>query len=138
MDAIVWARARANVQEIALVVLAIVVGAIAGCSVVVMTFIVNTAHVLIYGIPFDVRLSAAERISPIAAFAAPMLAGLALGSIDFWRAQRKLPSAVDPVEANALRGGRMSLKDSLLVAGQTVLSNGCGASVGLEAGYAQI
>ena len=81
-----------------------------------MTSIVNFAHVLIYGIPFDVHLSAAERVSPIAAFAAPMLGGLALGSIDAWRARNKLPSAVDPVEANALRGGRMSLSDSALVA----------------------
>ena len=32
----------------------------------------------------------------------------------------------------------MSLRESLLVATQTVISNGCGASVGLEAGYAQI
>src|SRR5579871_1002440 len=133
MDAIARARARANVQEIALVLLAIVVGAIAGCSVVVMTFIVNMAHVLIYGIPFDVRLSAAERVSPIAAFTAPMLAGLALGAIDLWRARRKAPATVDPVEANALRGGRMSLTESLLLSGQTVLSNGAGASVGLEA-----
>ena len=37
-----------------------------------------------------------------------------------------------------MRGGRMSLRQSLLVATQTVISNGCGASVGLEAGYAQI
>ena len=46
--------------------------------------------------------------------------------------------AVDPIEANALYGGRMSLNDSLVVVAQTVLSNGVGASVGLEAGYAQI
>lgn len=32
----------------------------------------------------------------------------------------------------------MNLKDSLIVAGQTVLSNGCGASIGLEAGFSQI
>ena len=32
----------------------------------------------------------------------------------------------------------MSLRQSLLVAMQTMISNGCGASVGLEAGYAQI
>jgi CIC family chloride channel protein len=32
----------------------------------------------------------------------------------------------------------MSLRESALVAAQTVVSNGCGASVGLEAGYAQI
>ena len=137
---VVLARLRASLRssELGLVALAIGVGALAGVSVSVMTFIVNAAHMLIYGIPFDVRLSAAERVSPLAAFAAPMLGGLALGSIDAWRARKKLPPVVDPVEANALRGGRMSLRESLLVAGQTVVSNGCGASVGLEAGYAQI
>ena len=67
-----------------------------------------------------------------------MLGGLVLGAIDVWLARRKAPPAVDPVEANALRGGRMSLRESLLVATQTVISSGCGASVGLEAGYAQI
>ena len=131
-------RARLRAGGLGLVVLAIFVGALAGVAVTAMTMIVNLAHVFIYGIPFDVRLSAAQRVPPAAAFAAPMLAGLALGSIDVWRARRKLPSGVDPVEANALRGGQMSLTESLLVSAQTVLSNGCGASVGLEAGYAQI
>ena len=45
---------------------------------------------------------------------------------------------MDPIEANALHGGRMSLSDSLIVTAQTMLSNGVGASVGLEAGYTQI
>ena len=131
-------RAFLRASELGLVALAIGVGALAGLSVSLMTSIANLAHVLIYGIPFDVRLSAAERVRPAAAFAAPMLGGLALGAIDSWRTRRKLPPAVDPVEANALRGGRMSLADSALVSTQTVVSNGVGASVGLEAGYAQI
>jgi CIC family chloride channel protein len=131
-------RAWLRASDLGLVALAIGVGVLAGLSVSLMTSIVNLAHVLIYGIPFDVRLSAAERVPPAAAFAAPMLGGLALGSIDAWRSKRKLPPAVDPVEANALRGGRMSLTESALVSTQTVMSNGAGASVGLEAGYAQI
>ena len=136
--AFVGLRSHLRAGELGLVALAICVGALAGLSVSVMTVIVNVAHMLIYGIPFDVHLSAAQRVPPIAAFAAPMLGGLALGSIDAWRARRKLPHVVDPVEANALRGGRMSLRESALVAAQTLTSNGCGASVGLEAGYAQI
>jgi CIC family chloride channel protein len=131
-------RTRLRSRELGLVALAIAVGVLAGLCVSVMTVIANLAHMLIYGIPFDVHLSAAERVPLIAAFAAPMLAGLALGSIDAWRARKKMPPAVDPVEANALRGGRMSLGESVLVAAQTLASNGCGASVGLEAGYAQI
>jgi CIC family chloride channel protein len=131
-------RARLRASEFGMTTLAIGVGVLAGLCVAVMTSIVNAAHVRIYGIPFDVRLSAAERVSPLAAFGAPMLGGLLLGAIDVWLARRKAPPAVDPVEANALRGGRMSLRQSLLVATQTVISNGAGASVGLEAGYAQI
>jgi chloride channel protein, CIC family len=131
-------RSRLRASEFGMTALAIGVGALAGLCVAVMTTIVNFAHVRIYGIPFDIRLSAAERVAPLAAFAAPMLGGLLLGAIDVWLARKKAPPAVDPVEANALRGGRMSLSQSLLVATQTVISNGCGASVGLEAGYAQI
>ena len=44
----------------------------------------------------------------------------------------------DAIEANALFGGRLSLKGSVLVTLQTIASCGFGASVGLEAGYAQI
>ena len=65
-------------------------------------------------------------------------AGWLIGAVGLaivrWRPRR----AVDPIEANALYGGRMSLNDSLIVVGQTMLSNGVGASVGLEAGYTQI
>ena len=42
------------------------------------------------------------------------------------RTQRNFP---DPIEANALHGGRMSMRDNLIVAAQTLLSNGFGASV---------
>ena len=136
--ALATARARLRASEFGMTALAIGVGVLAGLCVAVMTTLVNIAHMRIFGIPFDVRLSAAARVAPLAAFGAPMLGGLLLGSIDLWLARRKAPPAVDPVEANALRGGRMSLRESLLVATQTVISNGCGASVGLEAGYAQI
>ncbi|MBV8796006.1 MAG: chloride channel protein [Hyphomicrobiales bacterium] len=131
-------RARLRASEFGMAALAIGVGVLAGLCVAVMSSVVNAAHVQIYGIPFDVRLSAAQRVAPLAAFGAPMLGGLLLGAIDVWLARRKAPPAVDPVEANALRGGRMSLRQSVLVATQTVISNGAGASVGLEAGYAQI
>ena len=44
----------------------------------------------------------------------------------------------DAIEANALYGGRVSMRGSLLISIQTLLSNGFGGSVGLEAGYTQI
>jgi CIC family chloride channel protein len=134
------ARLRALVRssELSLVVVAVVVGVLAGLGVAAMTEFVDVAHVVVYGIPFDVRLSAAARVAPVAAFTALPLGGLAVGLIDHWRRARKLPRAVDPIEANALRGGRMAIGESLVVCAQTVISNGCGASVGLESGYAQI
>jgi CIC family chloride channel protein len=44
--------------------------------------------------------------------------------------QRRTPT--DVVEANALHGGRIPALDNLIIASQTIISNGCGASVGLE------
>ena len=82
-------RARLRASELGLVALAIGIGVLAGLCVTLMTSIVNFAHEIIYGIPFDVRLSAADHVPPLAAFVAPMLSGLALGSIDAWRARRK-------------------------------------------------
>ncbi|MGN6685039.1 MAG: chloride channel protein, partial [Devosia sp.] len=42
------------------------------------------------------------------------------------------------IEANAIHGGRMSFRESVIVTVQTVLSTSFGASVGLEAGYTQM
>ncbi len=67
----------------------------------------------------------------------PLLGGILFGAstelIRRWRPERE----IDPIEANALHGGRMSLIGSIIVAAQTVWSSGVGASVGLEAGYTQ-
>ena len=137
---VLFARLRAALRadELGLVALAIVVGALAGVAVSAMTLIVNVAHVLIYGIPFDVRLSAVERVPPVAAFAAPMLAGLALGAIDVWRARWKRPAG-----GRSGRGQRAARRThvaqgKLARRGADDAVERCGASVGLEAGYAQI
>jgi CIC family chloride channel protein len=131
-------RASLRANEFALVAVAALVGCLAALCVAAMTQTATFFHEKIYDLPFDVRLSAASRIEPLAAFSALIVAGLILGAMETWRLSRKIRSAVDPVEANALRGGRMSLRDSLFVALQTLVSNSAGASVGLEAGYAQV
>jgi CIC family chloride channel protein len=131
-------RALLRSNEFYLIPLALVVGIMAGVLVTVMSLIAQFAHVVIYGIPIDVRLSANEWVNPVVALVAPALGGLSLGIMEWLRRRWKITSAVDPVEANALRGGRLSLRDSAVVSGQTLVSNGTGASVGLEAGYTQI
>jgi CIC family chloride channel protein len=57
-------------------------------------------------------------------------------SVYLW--PRLLTRIVDVIEANALYGGRLPVKGSIFVTLQTIISNGFGASVGLEAGYTQI
>ena len=131
-------RALLRSNEFYLIPLALVVGIIAGAVVTLMSEIAQIAHVLIYGIRIDVRLSANDVVNPVVALIAPALGGLSLGIMEWWRRRWKISSAVDPIEANALRGGRLSARDSTVVSGQTLISNGCGASVGLEAGYTQI
>ncbi len=131
-------RAAVRSSEVLLVFTAALVGCGAGAAVTAMSWIAQIAHVLFFRIALDQRLSAADRIAPWMALTAPVLGGLAIGLIELWRRLNNARAAVDPVEANALRGGRMSLRDSLVVSLETLISNGCGASVGLEAGYTQI
>src|SRR5215813_14246295 len=131
-------RALLRSNEFYLIPLALVVGTVAGAIVTLMSQIAQIAHVLIYGIPIDVRLSANAYVVPWVALVAPAAGGLILGIMEWSRRRLKISSAVDPIEANALRGGHLSMRDSVVVSSQTLISNGCGASVGLEAGYTQI
>jgi CIC family chloride channel protein len=133
-----WLRKVVRRNEFMLIPVALVIGCIAGLAVSLMSWVAQLAHVLIYGIAIDAHLSAHAQVSVIAALSAPAIGGLMLGWMEWSRRRLKIPNATDPVEANALRGGRMSLRDSMVVSGQTLISNGCGASVGLEAGYTQI
>jgi CIC family chloride channel protein len=131
-----WLRRRLRASEIAFIVLAIAVGAGAGVLSVAQSVIAHTLQHYLYGLPIDVRLSTTPRLAVASLLALP-LGGAVLGGFSLLvRARRR--QMVDAVEANALHGGRMSAADSLVVSGQTVISNGFGASVGLEAAYAQL
>ncbi len=131
-------RALVRGSEVWLVVLAAIVGLIAGCVVVIMNLSVAILHGLLFGIAAGERLSAVEALPSDIGFVVPVVGGLIMvaGGLALARARFKRP--VDPIEANALHGGRMSLRDSVIVALQTIVSNGFGASVGLEAGYSQM
>jgi len=130
-------RAFVRAKEISIIVLAAAVGALAGLGVVVMSMAVNLLHSSFFGLVGGQRLSAITAIQPLQAFV-PAAGGLILGLTFILQTRLRPDTPVDPIEANALRGGRMSVRDSLIVAAQTVLSSGVGASVGLEAGYTQL
>ena len=132
-------RAFVRAHETSLVVLAALIGVIGGLVVAAMSAAVEGMHVLLFNIEIGERLSSQYRDrSPARAAGAepgrtitgcgvPGAAAVPAGSRE-----------VDPIEANALHGGRMSFRGSVIVASQTVWSSGVGASVGLEAGYTQL
>jgi CIC family chloride channel protein len=103
-----------------------------------MSGAVELLHALLFRVPAGERLSAQRSIDPLLALTVPLLGGLALGIASVVIARYRRPREVDPIEANALHGGRMSLRGSIIVAAQTIWSSGVGASVGLEAGYTQL
>src|SRR5579864_5295254 len=131
-------RAIVRARESSLIALAALVGALSGVVVAAMGTGVDLLHRLLFQLDAGVRLSGLLRLDPVLAISVPLAGGLALGIaaevIARWRPERE----VDPIEANALHGGRMSLLGSIIVALQTVWSSGVGASVGLEAGYTQL
>ncbi len=131
-------RALVRADEIWLVVLAAVLGLFAGLSVVAMSGVTQAMHRVLFALGPYQRLSGQVDVTAWRAVLMPSAGGLLMGlsalAIARWWPRRP----VDPIEANALYGGRMSLRDSLVLVGQTILSNGSGASVGLEAGFTQI
>lgn len=133
-----YVRALVRSNEIWLTVLSACVGVLAGMSVWVMTRSTLYAHRVLYALHNDGRLSGLVSLSPWRTVLMPCLGGAVLGLFGLALARRFSHRPVDPIEANALRGGRMSVRDSAIVAFQTFLSNGSGASLGLEAGFTQI
>ncbi len=130
-------RAIVRARESSVIVIAIVIGVIAGLAVAAMGELVSLMHAVFFGLDAGERLSGRTMLNPLYAFLTPCLGGLLFGLASAYVARRR-GTEVDPIEANALHGGRMSMRGSLIVASQTVWSSGIGASVGLEAGYTQL
>jgi len=131
-------RAFVRAHETSLVVLAAMIGTIGGLVVLAMSVAVAALHALLFNISITERLSSQPSVETLRAVLVPSLGGLLLGVALLlllrWRPARE----IDPIEANALYGGRMSFRGSVIVALQTTWSSGVGASVGLEAGYTQL
>ena len=136
LKSVAWLRRGARASELAFIVVAVIVGAASGLASVVIGALARTIQHRLFALPPATRLSGIEALGWPALLALPFGGALlALFSMVTRARKRRL---VDAVEANALHGGRMAMPDSLVIAGQTVLSNGFGASVGLEAAYAQV
>lgn len=130
-------RRKVRSSEIILIGLAIVIGIGAGLLALAQSKLAYVIQRSIYALPRDGRLSAqAHVMNPLCLIALPV-AGLIVVAIDRLM-RRQLSPPVDVVEANALHGGVIPMRDSVYISAQTVVSNGSGASVGLEAAYAQM
>ena len=127
----------ARSQELVRIAVAVVAGALVGVATAGMSAVVNYLHALSFDLPDGAHLSAYLSINPVRLALIPALGGLAFGALLWHLKKRNLTDIVDPVEANALYGGRLSLRDSTRLTGLTLASNACGASVGMEAAYSQ-
>ena len=120
-----------------LIVAAAVVGAAGGCVASLTLWAASFLHTVLFDLPDNIRLSAAPSLDWVRLLTMLTAGGLLVGlSALLWR--KRIGTIVDPIEANALHGGRMSTADSLFVLGQSVVSSGFGASLGLEGGYTQM
>jgi CIC family chloride channel protein len=121
-------------HDAALLPVAVLIGAVAGLGTAAQSWIAHSLQGLLYGISYN-RLSALESIHHPAKLLFLPLGGLLLALLTWLIAMRRTP--VDVIEANAMHGGRIPWRDGAQVCAQTMVSNGFGASVGLEAAYAQ-
>jgi CIC family chloride channel protein len=136
-ELLVFLRSEIRASEIWLVIIAAFIGAGAGLVTVAIGVSAHTLQRTLYALQPGAPLSAASHIDPWRLVALPAGGGSLVLLAWLW-ARGRATTPVDPVEANALRGGRMSFRDSVYVGIQTILSNGVGGSVGLEAAYAQM
>jgi CIC family chloride channel protein len=139
-----WRVLFANVQrdlrssEIAQIVACAAIGVLVGGVTNYLHLLVNLAHKLAFNLPKHVMLSMGTATDHWRLIFVPAIGGLILG-VGAWVVRRyRATEIVDPVEANALFGGRMSLLDSIRLTTMTVVSNASGASLGMEAGYSQL
>ena len=124
-------RAFVRAHETSLVVLAALIGMVAGLVVLAMSVAVAALHALLFDISIRERLSSQASLETLRAVLVPSLGGLLLGLAFLlllrWRPARE----IDPIEANALHGGQMSFPGSVSWSLQTICASAAGASPGL-------
>ncbi|MBP2303168.1 chloride channel protein [Azospirillum picis] len=129
---------RWSVRDSALAVVGL--AALVGGTVGLLVGLLHEGVLMLQALAFD--LPDGERLGQSApdllrTLGVPVAGGLLLGVLSALVRRWRPNDIVDAVEANALYGGKMSLIDSLRLTVTTALSNGSGASVGMEAAYTQ-
>lgn len=125
-----------DITNLKLLILATIGGTLIGTAVAGVRVSVGYIQVLLFGV--DVNLLNSLSISPFRILSVTLCGGLLLGSLLVLAGRYNHLAIVDPVEANALEGGRMSLRDSLILVGLSTVSIAIGGSVGFEAAMTQL
>ena len=122
-------------NEIAYTALAAIVGLVSGLAVVGLQELIHLMGLWVFG--SEDPVSGAAALDPLRAFAGPVAGGVLVG-MSYLIGRRWFRRVADPIEANAVGGGKIGIPGSLYITAQTVLSSGFGGSVGMEAAYTQV
>jgi CIC family chloride channel protein len=135
-----WNALRRDVRdlEVVLIAIAAVLGAVVGLVTLGLRDLVGYLHQIDFGLESGAFLSEQTQLDPWRLALVPALGGLALGLVTLALNRWRPTELIDPIEANALYGGQLSLRDSGRLAGLTLISNAAGGSVGMEAAYSQV
>ncbi|HZQ00600.1 MAG TPA: chloride channel protein [Reyranella sp.] len=131
-------QGRLRSSELTQILMCAIWGAVIGALVGGLHKLVDFLHHLAFNIQGDHTLSTGIGVDPMRVLYVPAVGGLVLGITTLILRRFRANDIVDPIEANALHGGRMSMRDSLRLVMDTVVSNVAGVSVGMEAGYSQL
>ncbi len=123
-------------NALALVVAAACVGGASGALASLMVLVSDAAHRFLFRLAPGELLSSVTDLPGAHTLLVLIVGGVFVGAT-YWYQSRIRHVIVDPIEANALYGGRMSMRDSAFVALQSLLSSGFGLSLGIEGGFTQ-
>lgn len=121
-----------------LTVLCALFGGAVGLVVVILHNLVFALHVWAFGLEPGSHLSSSSQLDAYRTAVVLIGGGVLVGVLSVLVHRLRPREIVDPIEANAMEGGRMSLIDSLWLAAVTLLSNAGGTSIGMEAAYTQL
>lgn len=119
-----------------IILLATLGGAAIGTAVAGIRLGVGFLQTVLFG--KDVNLYSAANVAPWRLMTVTLLGSLLLGLLLILAGRFNRLAIVDPVEANALEGGKMSFSDSLILVGLSAISITIGGSVGFEAAMTQL